>query len=280
MNRVTDSVSTLQSEIWKTNTGIVMDGDRVILVDPGILAREFDALLKSLRGKEIVAGFATHFHWDHILWPPELGPAPRFASAETVRLVTTQRERIVRTLDMFEESLATEHGLGPQWDRSLFFDLMPMEPGPGEIAGVICEIVDVSGHADGQVALVLPEHDVAFVADTLSDIETPSITEGVDRFERYLETLDRLQDVIDRVRWIVPGHGDVADRAEAQRRLDADRRYLEQLPGLVAAAPADQSDTDLATACAETLDETRATDGLSWDMHVANIRLLRTGTAG
>lgn len=280
LNPVTESVFTRQSEFWKTNIGIVMVGDRVILVDPGILAREFDALVEALRGKEIVAGFATHYHWDHILWPPELGAVPRYASAETVRLVSTQREHIVHTLDEFERQVANGHGPGPQWDRSLVFDLAPMEPGPGEIAGVPCELVDVPGHCDGQVALVLPEHDVAFVADTLSDVETPSITEGVDRFGRYLASLDRLQEVIDRVRWIVPGHGDVADRAEAQRRLDADRRYLEQLPGLVAAAPADQSDTDLATACAETLDETRATDGLSWDMHVANIRLLRTGTAG
>lgn len=280
MNRVTDAVYTLQSEIWKTNTGIVLDGDRVILVDPGILKTEIERLIEALHGKEIVAGFATHFHWDHILWPPELGRVPRFASAETVQLVATQRERIVRTLDMFEEHLHVESGLGPQWDRSLFFDLKPMDLASGDIAGIPCELVDVSGHADGQVALVLPEHDVAFVADTLSDVETPSITEGLDRFGRYLETLDRLQLVIDRVSWIIPGHGEVADRSEAQRRLDADRRYLERLPELVAAAPADQSDEDLATTTAEALGETRAAPGLSWDMHVANIRLLRTREAG
>jgi hydroxyacylglutathione hydrolase len=275
MNRITDAVFTLQSEVWKTNTGIIIDENRVVLVDPGILASEFAVLLAALKGKEIVAGFATHFHWDHILWPPDLGVVPRHASAETVRLVALQRERIVHTLDAFEQQMRAEHGLGPQWDRSLFFNPTPMELGPGEIAGIACELVDVSGHGDGQVALVLPEHDVAFVADTLSDVETPSITEGVDRFGRYLETLDRLQEVIDRVSWIVPGHGEIADRAEAQHRLDADRRYLERLPDMVASASPDQSDEDLATAIADALGETRTAPGLSWDMHVANIRLLR-----
>lgn len=280
MNRVADSIFTLQSEVWKTNTGIIMDGNRVVLVDPGVLASEFDAMIEALRGKEIVAGFATHFHWDHILWPPELGVVPRYASPETVRLVTTHRERIVHTLDGFEEHMQREHGLGPQWDRSLFFDLTPMALGVGEIAGITCELVDVSGHADGQAALVLPDHDVAFVADTLSDVETPSLYDSVHNFGRYLETLDRLQEVIDRVSWIIPGHGDVADRAEAQRRLDADRRYLERLPVLVAAASDGDSDEDIAKATAAALGETRATPGLSWDMHLANIHLLRTKGVG
>lgn len=280
MNTITDTIAVQQSEVWQTNTGIVRRGERVILIDPGVLASEIASLVAHLRGTEIVAGFATHFHWDHILWPPALGDAPRYASAETRALVDTQRDRIIRSLDAFERQLAETDQLGPQWDRSRFFDLNPMKPGPGTIAGVPCELVDVSGHADGQVALVLPEDDVAFVADTLSDVEVPSITEGVDRFPRYLATLDRLQRVIDRVAWIVPGHGAVADRAEAQRRLDADRRYLDGLPGIVAAAPADQSDEDVARAAAASLGETRAGEGLSWDMHVANIRLLREAATG
>ena len=275
MNAVTDAVHVQQSQVMQTNTGIVLDGDRVVLIDPGVLAGEFATLLRELQGREIVAGFATHFHWDHILWPPVSGDAPRYASAETCRLVGEYRERIGMMLDGFEQRVAEEYGLGRQWDRTRFFDLLPMDLGPSEIAGIPCELVDVSGHADGQAALVLPEQDVAFVADTLSDIETPSITEGTDRFGRYLETLDRLQTVIDRVSWIVPGHGSVADRAEAQRRLDADRRYLEQLPSLVAAASGDVPDEELARSIADKLGETRAADEFSAGMHLANIRLLR-----
>lgn len=275
MDQVTGTIHIQQSQVWQTNTGIISRDDRVILIDPGVLASELDTLAEALRDREIVAGFATHFHWDHILWAPGLGAAPRHASTETCRLVAEHRERLLGLLDRIEQQMAAEHGLGPQWDRSLLFDLQPMSLGAGTIAGVACELIDISGHADGQTALLLPDDDVAFVADTLSDVETPSLAEGSGQRERYLATLDRLQDVIDRVSWVIPGHGAVADRAEAQRRLDADRRYLEHLPAAVAAAPAEHSDEDLARAIAADLGETRAGDGLSWDMHLENVRMLR-----
>lgn len=275
MNRITDTVSTRQSAVWQTNTGIIDTGEGIILVDPGILADELDALVASLDGKSIVAGFATHSHWDHILWTPNLGSAPRYASAETCELVMAQAERIARNLDAFEQHIAEKYGLGPQWDRSMFLDLQPLPLGPNTIAGIPCELVPIPGHADGQVALVLPDHDVAFVADTLSPVEAPALAEGEGQRERYLETLDRLQEIIDRVSWIIPGHGSVADRAEAQRRLDLDRRYLTGLPRLIAAAPADQSDEDLAAAILADLGETRVSPGISAEMHIDNVRMLR-----
>lgn len=274
MTQVTSSIDARQSQVWQTNTGIVDTGDGVILVDPGVLADELAALVVDLQGRQVIAGFATHYHWDHILWAAELGDAHRFASTETCELVGSRRAHIDRTLDGFEAHVAETYGLGPQWDRSLLWDLRPMDLGLGAISGVRCELVDVSGHCDGQVALVLPDLDVAFVADTLSDIEVPSLAEGAGQRERYLATLDRLQGVIDRVSWIVPGHGSVAQRSEAQRRLDLDRRYLEHLPAAIDAAPADQPDEVLAAAILAELGETRA-EGLSAEMHVANIRLLR-----
>ena len=274
MHHVNDSVSIQQSQVWQTNTGIIETGEGVILVDPGILADELVALQEALGSKAIVAGFATHFHWDHILWPTAFGVVPRFASEETCELVVSQRDRIIRTLDGFEQYVAETYQLGPQWDRALFFNLQPMTLGPGEIAGVACELVAIPGHADGQVALVLPDHDVAFVADTLSDIEVPSLANGAGQRERYLETLDRLQGVIDRVSWIIPGHGAVADRAEAQRRLDADRRYLAYLPDAVSAM-ADQPDAEIAAAILADLGETRVDEELSQQMHAENVRMVR-----
>lgn len=275
MQQINDTVAIRQSDVWETNTGVIDTGDGVILIDPGILAAEIDDLLASLAGRPIIAGFATHFHWDHIIWTPNLGTAPRFASAGTCELVMSQAERIARTLDNFEQHIADEYGLGPQWDRAMFFDLQPMPLGPGTISGVACELVPIPGHCDGMVALVLPGHDVAFVADTLSDIEIPSLATGEGQRETYLATLDRLQDVIDRVSTIIPGHGAVADRAGAQRRLDLDRRYLTELPRLVADAPADQSDEDLAASILAALGETRAANDLSAAMHLENVTMMR-----
>jgi hypothetical protein len=39
----------------------------------------------------------------------------------------------------------------------------------------------------------------------------------------------RLLGAVPGVRWLVPGHGNVADAGEYRRRLDADARYLDLL---------------------------------------------------
>lgn len=273
MQRVIDGVWTRQSKVWQTNTGIVETGTGVIVVDPGVLGSELAALVDDLAGRLVVAGFATHYHWDHILWSADLGPTTRFASPETCDLVEANRDRLERSLDAFETSIGVEPG--SQWDRSTFRNLRPMPLGPGMIASVPCELVDVSGHCDGQTALVLPDHDVAFVADTLSDIEVPSLAEGEGQLERYMATLDRLQMVIERVSWIIPGHGAVADRHEAQRRLELDRSYLERLAVVVPNAPTAAADDDLAATILADLGETRANEGLSAQMHLDNVRMLR-----
>lgn len=274
MHRVTDTIRVQQSQVWQTNTGIIDTGDGVLLLDPGVLASELLTLVDALGDTPIRAGFATHFHWDHILWPPAQD-APRFASEETRDLVTRHRERLDGMLDQVEQQMATAYQVDQQWDRARFYDLQPMPLGPGTIASIAVELVDVSGHCDGQVALVLPDHDVAFVADTLSDVEVPSLAEGEGQRERYLQTLDRLQGIIDRVSWTIPGHGSVADRAEAQRRLDLDRRYLEHLPNAIASASADEPDEDLAARILTDLDESRASGDLSAQMHLDNVKMLR-----
>ncbi len=130
------------------------------------------------------------------------------------------------------------------------------------------------GHADGQAALVLPEHGACFVADNLSDIEVPSVNEGSQSIAVYLRTLDRLRDVIDRVEWIVPGHGSPANREEAQRRLDADRRYLQAIGPAVDMARAGEGAEEIAQRVLRELDEQRASSELAASMHLDNIRQL------
>src|SRR4051812_50020624 len=45
----------------------------------------------SAAGQAVVAGFSTHPHWDHLLWHPRLGAAPRYATA---RCAATVRDRL------------------------------------------------------------------------------------------------------------------------------------------------------------------------------------------
>lgn len=275
MQRITEDISINTSQLWETNTGIIHGPEGAILVDPGVFTSELEAVAAA--AGPIAAGFCTHAHWDHILWHASFGPdTPRFASPETVALIQRERESSLKSLTSIEQQLNERgHSDGSeQWDRALLFREQPIAWGPGEIAGVNVEIVPIPGHEDGQAALVLPDHGVAFVADALSDIETPSVSGGSRAIALYSHTLDRLQQVIDRVEWIVPGHGTPANRNEAQRRLDADSRYLETLVPTVNAAPAGEGTKKLAKRILVELNDNRAESELAADMHLSNIQQL------
>jgi hypothetical protein len=42
-------------------------------------------------GRPVVAGFATHPDWDHVLWHTELGGAPRYGTARCAAFMQDQR---------------------------------------------------------------------------------------------------------------------------------------------------------------------------------------------
>ncbi|MCO5218166.1 MAG: MBL fold metallo-hydrolase [Thermomicrobiales bacterium] len=269
MIQVTDRIFVQQSQFWQTNTGIIKGPVGSLLVDPGVLPAELAAIAEF--ASPVAAGFNTHEHWDHLLWHSAFGvDTPRFAYMEAVIEARAIRERILRNIANSAEKWGVD---ASEIDPSLLFKEQPLVAGPVSIAGVACEVVPIPGHATGQAAFVLPDDKVAFVADTLSDIETPAFYGGSESIEDYLATMDQLQLIIDRVEWIVPGHGAVADRAEAQRRLDADRLYLQEI-GAFVAARAGESEEDIARALSAHLDDPRGNDGLAWSMHLYNVEQL------
>ena len=81
--RVAEGVLVHQSELLQNNTVVVQGRPGVLLIDPGIQGSEMACLANDLResGQPVVAGFATHPDWDHVLWHAELGEAPRYGTA-------------------------------------------------------------------------------------------------------------------------------------------------------------------------------------------------------
>lgn len=266
---ISPTVVVLKSLLWHTNSGIVRGPHGTLLIDPGISPNEMKAVAEA--AGNVAAGFCTHAHWDHMLWHEAFGiETPRYASVETVALVQQSIERTLETLENVEE----EAGRGPLWDRNLLFREQPMPWGVGEIAGIPVELIPVVGHADGQTALLLPEHRVLFCADTLSDVEVPSLNGGMRKLRQYQQSLDRLEPAIQRVDHIVPGHGSVADPQEALRRLDADRRYLDSLQQIALDHSVHTDNEELAQLILSELDEHRADDGLAQEMHLENVASL------
>jgi glyoxylase-like metal-dependent hydrolase (beta-lactamase superfamily II) len=226
-----------RSRFWMTNAGVVW-GERgaALLVDPGVLPDELDALARLLaaRGRSAAAAVATHAHWDHVLWAGDLGDAPRLATPGTVELLARHRAELV------EEPLVAEgRRLGVAWDVDLAGRLAPLADGqPVPWPGPEATLIPVAGHLPGQAALWLPGPGVLFAADAVSDIDPPlpfwpppdAAPRGLDPCREGLDALARAAPV----RAFVPGHGTPGDGAELRRRIQADRRYLDALERAVA----------------------------------------------
>jgi len=204
-----------------TNTVVVAAGGRALVVDPGVHADELEALtVDLLRARlQIEAGFATHAHWDHVLWHDGLGDVPRWATPTTVLETATRR------IEMIEEAEAVTAG-----DAGRFGVLQPVE-GTVPWSGPATTVVVHDAHARGHAALHVRELGLLVAGDMASDVEVPLLTHGVpgpDALLAHHAGLDRLS-ALAPVDIVVPGHGHPCDGAMWRRRLDTDRRYLDHL---------------------------------------------------
>src|SRR6478735_10720349 len=83
LTQVAEGVFVHQSELLRNNSVVVHGRSGALVVDPGLTEGELTDLAHGIReaGRSVVAGFATHPDWDHVLWHAELGDAPRFGTA-------------------------------------------------------------------------------------------------------------------------------------------------------------------------------------------------------
>lgn len=221
LREVAPGVHVGTSRFMVTNTVVVGAGGRALVIDPGVHEDELEALtVDLLRARlDVEAGFATHAHWDHVLWHDGLGDVPRWATPGTVLEAATRR------IEMVEEAEAVT-----AVDAGRFGVLQPAGdtvPWSGPAAHVVVH----DAHAPGHAALHLPELGLLVAGDMGSDVEVPLLAHGVPGPEALLAHhagLERLA-ALSPVDVVVPGHGHPCDGPTWRRRLDADRRYLDHL---------------------------------------------------
>lgn len=220
LSEVAPGVWVAQSRFFRQNSTVVLDGrGGALVVDPAYYADELAAIPPDLEalGVHAVAGLATHRHYDHVLWHPDLGDVPRWATPGTVRAAEDLREEVVGPLR-----------------RDLPDDLVDLA---GRLAPIDGEVVAWSGptavvhvhhaHAPHHLALELPELGVLLAGDMLSDVELPMPDDADTDLVTYRTGLESLEEVVRRCRVVVPGHGSVSDDPLA--RWAADVAYLDDL---------------------------------------------------
>lgn len=242
------------SRRYVTTSTIVIGSDATALVvDPNWDADELQGVAQVVRdaGAACVAGLATHVHYDHVLWHPDLPDVPRWATPWTVETWQTRRdEGLAPLIGDFPEELLTYVG------RLTALPVTP-RPEPYPLPWTSREVIlhEHDAHARCHVAAEITDSSVLLAGDMLSDVELPMPDEDDPGLVRYLEGLDRLADVVRRTRMLVPGHGSPTDRP--MERLDADRRYIDAVIG---GRPVD--------------DARLGNDGMA-ELHEANVRQAR-----
>jgi glyoxylase-like metal-dependent hydrolase (beta-lactamase superfamily II) len=219
LTQVGDGVWVRQSTWVWTNSIVVRGEDGLILVDPGIDGAELDQLADDLDRLDIpvVAGFATHPHWDHLLWHPRFGDVPRYATAAGANAASEARARA--------QAMAAESASGIPLELIALVTPLPADGGP-----VPGEIIEHEAHAVGHAAVLLADRSVLLAGDMLSDVLIPLLdARRPDQVGAYETALDRLEEVVRQVDVLVPGHGAIAKGPEVAARLAADRAYIDAL---------------------------------------------------
>ena len=230
LTQVADDVLVHQSELLQNNAVVVQGRAGVLLIDPGITGDEMACLANDLRelDQPVVAGFATHPDWDHVLWHAELGEAPRYGTA---RCAAAMRD----LLSNADWKARVAEGLPPELAEEIPLDLFGLitglPAGTGQIPwdGPRVRIIEHPAHAPGHAALLVEGDRVLVAGDMLSDVFIPMLdnwTSTNDPIEEYLMGLRLLEDVADDVDVLIPGHGSVGEAHQVRARIEQDRAYV------------------------------------------------------
>jgi glyoxylase-like metal-dependent hydrolase (beta-lactamase superfamily II) len=231
LRQVAEGVLTHQSELLQNNAVVVQGRAGVLLIDPGISGDEMACVANDLRelGQPVVAGFSTHPDWDHVLWHPKLGEAPRYGTA---RCAASMRD-LLSNADWKDQ---VAEGLPPEIAEDIPLDLFGLIAGlPAETTqipwdGPRVRIIEHQAHSPGHAALLIEERRVLVAGDMLSDVFIPMLDlDAADPIGDYLAALRLLEDVADDVDVFVPGHGSVGGADQLRARIDLDRAYVQAL---------------------------------------------------
>jgi glyoxylase-like metal-dependent hydrolase (beta-lactamase superfamily II) len=221
-----------QSELMQNNAAVVQGRDGVLVADPGLTSAEMECLANDLRelGQPVVAGFATHPDWDHVLWDASLGEAPRYGTARCaafMRELRSQSDWKARAYEGLPPEIADEMPL------DLFGLITGLPDGTSQLPwdGPKVRVVEHPAHAPGHAALLVEESGVLVAGDMLSDVFVPMLDVGgsADPIGDYLLGLRALGDVADGVVAVIPGHGSLAEGDQVRARIELDLAYVQAL---------------------------------------------------
>jgi glyoxylase-like metal-dependent hydrolase (beta-lactamase superfamily II) len=220
-------VVVVTSRFWQTTCTLVRSGEEAFCIDSPVLPDELE-ILPSIAEQarfRVVGLLLTHADFDHVLGRYAFPDAPLGIGEPTDQRLQAEPGRVQKVLRDFDEEWYIERP-GP-----LTMPEPQVLPVPGRcgIGDEELELHPAPGHTADGMAIWIPWARVLVCGDYLSPVEIPWLSESGSR-EDYLETLDRLEPLVEQAEHIVPGHGTPLDPVRAAAILREDREYLQGLP--------------------------------------------------
>lgn len=196
--------------------GVVAGDDGLLVVDTRTSHRQAIELIGHLRELSplpVRAVVNTHFHSDHVFGNRLFRPAPIWGHARCAERLRAgdgeaQRGWLVETIPE-RAGEWREVDIDPP-DRTF------AESASVDAGGRRVELRHLGrGHTDNDIVALVPDAGVLFAGDLLENGAPPSFTDAYPL--DWPETISRLLDLVRGP--VVPGHGDVADRAFAEAQL-------------------------------------------------------------
>jgi glyoxylase-like metal-dependent hydrolase (beta-lactamase superfamily II) len=196
--------------------GLVLGRHEALVIDtratPG-LARELVDDIGRLTRDPVTVAVNTHWHWDHAFGNSVLRPAVIWGHERC-------HERLIT-----DGAAARREQAADDAERRADFEAVVIDP-PDRLLTIAADVevggrrVELRylgrGHTDGDIVVRVPDAQVMFAGDLLENGAAPWFGDGYPM--DWPATVERMLPLANGA--VVPGHGDVGDRAFVERQLE------------------------------------------------------------
>jgi glyoxylase-like metal-dependent hydrolase (beta-lactamase superfamily II) len=217
VREIADRIWVIRYRFFDQGIGVVAGDDGLAVVDTRsthVQAHELLDDIRALSPLPIAVVVNTHHHYDHSWGNHVLRPAAIWGHVRCA-----ERMRGVTTADV--EALAAELPRIADDLRAVEIDPPEQtfhEAATLEVGGRRLELAHLGrGHTDDDIVVTIPDAGVLFAGDLLENGAPPYFGDGYPL--DWPETVSRLLDLVRGP--VVPGHGDVGDRAFVEDQLAA-----------------------------------------------------------
>jgi glyoxylase-like metal-dependent hydrolase (beta-lactamase superfamily II) len=211
---IADNVFVLRFAFYDQEIGLVLGSDGVLVIDTRsthVQGREIADAIRRLTQLPVRAVVNTHFHYDHTFGNHVFRPASIWGHERCAERMLERGERSRARMATEEPALAADFAevvIDPP--EHTFQDSAIVD----EVGREIVLRYLGRGHTDSDIVVIVPDAEVVFAGDLVENGATPYFGDAYPL--DWPATADALAAVSTGA--VVPGHGDVADRAFVTRQ--------------------------------------------------------------